>query len=242
MSFKYGFISGLMLDYVYENKPSGKFVIGKMLDKVFLNNIGWQAIRQRKDNLKKFVKDIIEQNHLSGQKTVILDVASGPARYLLEALCEAGEKDVFVVCQDIDERWVVKGRELAQQKGLNNIVFLKGDAFNLEALKDVNPKPNVVVSSGFYDWITDDDLIKKSISYAYQILPPKGKIVFSNQAGHQQMELVSEVFVDFNQQPLKMKTRDPQILNQWAQEAGFKNLRTVKDPWGLYSVAQGEKL
>ena len=241
LSFKYGFTSGYMLDYVYENKPQGKFFIGKILDKAFLNNIGWQVIRQRKDNLKKYLKQAIEENRKNGTKTAILDVASGPAKYILEVLAEAGEQDISAVCQDIDQRWLDYGRQQAEKLGLKNIRFEKGDAFNLDLLSKVRPVPNIVVSSGFYDWITEDELVKRSFNYCYAILSAGGKIVFTNQAGHQQMELVQAAFVDFNKAPLRMKVRPVDLICGWAKEAGFQNLDTSVDRWGLYSVTKGEK-
>lgn len=241
MSFKYGFISGLMLDYIYENKAHGKFIIGKILDRIFLNNIGWKAIRQRKENLKRYIRYTIEQNRKRGIKTVIFDIASGPARYLIEVLSELGEDGVYAICQDIDERWIEIGQEQVRKAGLKNIRFELGDAFNLDLLLRVSPRANIVVSSGFYDWITDDELVRKSLLYYYTILEDKGAIIFTNQADHRQMELVSTVFVDFNKKPLRMKVRPPELMNQWAKEAGFRNLETSMDKWGLYSVTRGEK-
>ncbi len=241
LSFKYGFISGYMLDYIYENKPHGKFLIGILIDKAFLNNTGWQGIRQRKNNLEKYLKEAIVENRKNGVRTVILDIASGPAKYILDVLLDVGGNDIDVICQDIDQRWLDRGREQADKLGLKNIKFEKGDAFNLELLSKVMPKPNIVVSSGFYDWITDDELVKKSFDYCYSILPPAGKIIFTNQAGHQQMELVQSAFVDFNQEPLRMKIRPAELTCGWAKEAGFKNLSTLVDKWGLYSVSKGEK-
>ena len=242
MSFKYGFISGKMLDYIYENKPQGKFFIGKILDKIFLENVGWKAIRKRKDNLKDYLKRAIEVNRKNGIKSVILDIASGPGKYLVDVLCDLGEQDIVAFCQDIDQRWLEDGRRQASERGINNIRFMQGDAFNLEELKKVSPRPNIVVSSGFYDWITEDDLIKRSFQYSYEIMQDKGKMIFSNQASHKQMELVSKAFVDFNHMPLRMKIRDPELLNLWAEKTGFKNLETRLDQWGLYSVAMGEKI
>jgi ubiquinone/menaquinone biosynthesis C-methylase UbiE len=241
LSFKYGFISGYMLEYIYENKPHGRLLIGKLIDRAFLNNIGWQAIRQRKENLKKYLKEAILENRRNVKKTLVLDIASGPAKYILEVLLEVGEQDIYVVCQDIDQRWLDYGREQADRLGLKNIRFEKGDAFNLELLSKVTPKPNVVVSSGFYDWITDDELVKKSFNYCYSVLSTGGKIIFTNQAAHQQMELVQAAFVDFNKEPLRMKTRLADLICGWAKESGFRNLSTLIDRWGFYSVSKGEK-
>ena len=241
MSFRYGLISGEMLDYIYQNKANGRLFIGRIFDRLFLNNVGWQAVRQRKANLKKYIKAAVEKNRERNKKTVIIDFASGPARYLVESISETGEKNVSVVCSDLDERWLKKGSELAKEAGLKNFKFMKGNAFDLKFLSKIRPKPNVIVSSGFYDWIVDDKLIKKSLTYSYKMLPKEGIVIFTNQVGHRQMELVSEVFIDFNKEPLSMKTRPSETLNKWAEEIGFKKLETVTDKWELYSVTWGNK-
>lgn len=241
MSFRYGFISGKMLDYIYENKAHGKFFIGRLIDRAYLDNTGWKAIRQRKENLKKLVREAIRRNRAAGIPSVILDVASGPAKYLLEVLREEGEAGISVVCQDIDERWLECGREQARQMGLKNVRFEKGDAFDRDLLLRTLPVPNIVVASGFYDWITDDDKVRFSLGNCAAVLRNGGQLLFTNQAGHLQMELVSRAFVDFNKEPLRMKIRPPELINGWAREAGFRGLETVIDAWGLYSVTRGEK-
>jgi SAM-dependent methyltransferase len=156
-------------------------------------------------------------------------------------LADYQETEVYAICQDIDQRWLDFGKAQAERAGIGNIRFEKGDAFNREMLLKVLPRPNLVVSSGFYDWITDDALIKKSFIYCAQILEKGGMMIFTNQAGHRDLELVSAAFVDFNQAPLRMKTRPAQTINEWAKEAGFQNLETAIDKWGLYSVTKGER-
>ena len=242
MSFKYGFTSGLMLDYIYENQPSGKTPIGKWIDRLYLENPGWEAIRKRKHNLIKHLKLAIEDNKRKNEKNYVLDVASGPARYLIETLKEEINTDISAVCQDIDLRWVEAGEKIAAKEGVKNISYQKGDAFDIESLAGISPRPNIIISSGFYDWITDDELVKKSLYIIYEILPLGGKIIFTNQAGHLSLDLVSKTFLDFTGRPLVMKTRPIELINSWAKNAGFANLITSTDKWGLYSVSSGEKI
>ncbi len=53
IGLKYGFDSGVTLDYVYENEAKGKTFIGKLIDQNYLNSIGWKGIRQRKINMEE---------------------------------------------------------------------------------------------------------------------------------------------------------------------------------------------
>ncbi|MFC6204932.1 alpha/beta fold hydrolase [Psychrobacter urativorans] len=48
---EHGFDSGNSLDHVYYNQPSGKGGLGKAVDKFYLNNIGWQGIRIRREHI-----------------------------------------------------------------------------------------------------------------------------------------------------------------------------------------------
>ena len=40
LGLKYGFDSGISLDYIYRNEAQGKLFIGKFLDRFYLNQIG----------------------------------------------------------------------------------------------------------------------------------------------------------------------------------------------------------
>src|SRR5215831_8806190 len=50
IGWRSGFDSGLSLDYVYKNEPTGWSPLGRLIDKSYLNSIGWRGIRQRKAN------------------------------------------------------------------------------------------------------------------------------------------------------------------------------------------------
>src|SRR2546423_1493828 len=46
-----GFDSGSTLDYVYRNTPAGCGPLGRVIDTIYLQSIGWRGIRQRKAHL-----------------------------------------------------------------------------------------------------------------------------------------------------------------------------------------------
>lgn len=61
IGLKYGFDSGASLDYVYHNQPSGKLGFGKIMDKNYLEAIGWKGIRIRKLHLIQLLEQNIQQ-------------------------------------------------------------------------------------------------------------------------------------------------------------------------------------
>ncbi len=237
---KEGLTSGKMIDYIYKNEPSGKFLIGKFIDKIFISHAGWEGIRNRKENIKKFLQYAITQTECDKDNVFILDVASGPAKYILETLCKYEDSNVKALCRDIDERCLKEAQAKANELNLNNISFKKGDAFLQEDF-NFEQAPDIVIASGFYDWIVDDELIKLSMRLIYQALPKGGYFIFSNQSGHKDMELVSAVFTDFNKNPLRMTVRESKLMNQWAKEIGFTILDTKHDNPGYYGVTLTQK-
>jgi hypothetical protein len=57
-----GFDSGESLDYVYENKPRGNLLVGKVIDYFYLNAIGWRGIRQRRACMNQALRFALEAN------------------------------------------------------------------------------------------------------------------------------------------------------------------------------------
>ena len=241
MSFRYGFTSGKMLDYIYRNRPSGKYGIGWLIDKIYLSHKGWEAIRTRKKNLEasleKALRDVLSRNGAA----CLLDIASGPAQYIVDTLRRVNNPAIETLCRDYDERWVREGQQKAEDSRIPNIRFERGDAFDRESFLSLLGTQDVVVSSGFYDWITDDARVKKSMSIVNEILKPGGYFIFTNQSGHFDLAMMQELFVDFNNQPLTMTTRSSQMMNGWAQEAGFVIVESVSDAWGYYTVSVTRK-
>src|SRR5262249_43651839 len=45
LGWKHGFDSGLSLDYIYENRAQGVTSLGRLIDRFYLNAIGWRGIR-----------------------------------------------------------------------------------------------------------------------------------------------------------------------------------------------------
>ncbi len=240
LCMKEGLTSGIMLEYVYRNRASGRLILGKILDRVFLSHPGWEGIRQRKNNLVKYLVEAVDKQ--AGRNgALFLDVASGPALYVADALSRAKAKNVRAICRDMEERWFEKGRNNAAEKGLENIVFEKGDALDWKTFEPLAGKVDICVSSGFYDWIPVDGPVRESMRLIHRVLKPGGYFVFTNQAGHADMDMTNEVFNDFNSRPLKMTTRPQAEVNEWAKDAGFKIEKSVIDKWGYYSVTLARK-
>ena len=126
-----GFDSGSTLDYVYRNQPQGFTVLGKFIDRGYLNSIGWRGIRQRKAHLEELLQQAMHRLHEVGQPVYIMDIAAGHGRYILEALGHSDINPSGILLRDYSELNVERGSELIHEKGLSGIArFVQGDAFD----------------------------------------------------------------------------------------------------------------
>lgn len=242
LGYRYGFDSGEMLDYVYENRPRGRFVYGPAVDRFYLNAIGWRAIRARKNLLKTTLRTIIDSNHERGQATTILDVASGPGRYLQELDGELEDTaDLEIICRDLDPAGLEQGRAQAQRAGLKNIRYEVGDACDPASLAAVDPRPNLVVGSGLYELLLDPAMIQKSMGGIHALLPEEGHFVFTTQVTHPQLELIANVLPNRLGQPWVMVCRPCREVEGYARGAGFQNLSSRMEPIGLFAVTTASK-
>ena len=241
IAFKHGLTSGVMLDYIYRNEPQGNFLIGKLVDRAYLSHPGWEVIRTRKRHLEHVLREAIKMQRELDRKPTILDVASGPGQYVLDVLSQSEMEDVSAVCRDLADEALALGRQNAGERGLDSVAFATGDALSMESLRSVQPLPNIAVSSGFYDWIVDDEVVRKSMRLVYDLLPDEGCFLFTNQSGHVDLQMVQSVFVDFHGQPLRMAVRPAEMVDGWAVEIGFEIIETLSDERGHYSVTLATK-
>ena len=80
-------IPGSTLDYVYRNEPRGAGPLGRLIDRNYLNSIGWRGIRQR----KLHVEELLARSRCGrwrdkGMPVRVVDIAAGHGRYVLDAL------------------------------------------------------------------------------------------------------------------------------------------------------------
>ena len=174
ISFDSGLVSGIMLDYIYRNQPSGRFLIGRLFDKTYLSHRGWEVVRIRKSNLQRLIHEAVSIQRELGRSPVLLDVASGPAQYILDVLSDDRADDIQAVCRDLDQQSLELGQRNAVERGITSVRFESGDALSSASLAEVEPQCNIAVSSGFYDWIADDNIVQKSIALLYDLLPDGG--------------------------------------------------------------------
>src|SRR5204862_1567730 len=135
------FDSGRSLDYVYKNEPHGWTALGRVIDKSYLNSIGWRGIRQRKANLNKTLRDLVLRVHRENRPVRILDIAAGAGRYVIETFRDMPEIPIGATLCDYKQENIDAVRALAAELNVTGAVIARpGDAFNRESLAGIQPR------------------------------------------------------------------------------------------------------
>lgn len=234
-----GFDSGSTLDYVYRNQPSGTPLVGKLLDRQYLNAIGWRGIRQRKLHLEEALLDAFKRVQAAGAPIHIMDVAAGHGRYVLDAIARSEVRPESVLLRDYSPINVKDGRALIRQRGLGDIArFVEADAFNRGDLASVSPGPNVAVVSGLYELFPNNDVVCRSLLGIGDAVAPGGFLIYTGQPWHPQLEMIARALTSHRQgQAWVMRRRTQAEMDQLVREAGFRKLTQRIDEWGIFTVS-----
>ena len=233
IAYKRGFDSGMIMNYIYNNVPSGRFYVGELIDRAFLNQVTCKAFRAIKDIQKNMIKEYIHER--DGNATFVVDLASGRADYLYEVLQEV-EAPVKALLRDIDQRALAESRENAKKLGFEDLVSYEvADALDSESLKRINPRPSLVIEVGLYGIIHDDALIRSHFKDLKNILNPAA-VLFNVQTYNPQIELIARTLKNQAGERCVWHLRAAGLVIDWAEEAGFKEPNVIMDPYGIYAV------
>lgn len=241
IGWRHGFDSGSMLDYVYADHANGITPFGKLIDRLYLDSVGWKGIRQRGRNLKRALKNSIERQQELKQNIHIMDVAAGPGRYILDTLKDLGDPQVTALCRDRDLNGLNEGRDLAEAWGLHQVTYQAGDAFDPASLKDTPVKPDIVVVSGLYELFSDNALILKSLKGIYDAMADDGILIYTNQPTHPDLELIARTLINRDGDPWIMRLRSQAEMDDLVCQSGFRRDSLLIDDAGIFTVSMARK-
>lgn len=232
-----GFDSGKTLDYVYNNQPQGALLLGKLIDRSYLNSIGWRGIRMRRTHLEKLLREAIARLRSEGQSVRLVDIAAGPGRYILETLKSLNDENLSALLRDNVEANLKAGRKLAEELELKNVSFQLGDAFNADSLSAIDPLPNLAVVSGLYELFPENEPIRRSLRGLASAVRPGGYLLYTGQPWHPQVEMIARVLINREGLPWIMRRRTQAEMDDLVREAGFEKIAQEIDPWGIFTVS-----
>ncbi len=240
-----GFDSGSTLDYVYENTPSGRSVLGRLIDRNYLNAIGWRGIRVRGAHLQATLRDAARRLRAQGQPVDVVDIAAGHGRYVLEALAARdGDRADRIRLRDYSALNVEMGRALIARLDAGDIAqFDQGDAFDEASLAALLPRPTLAVVSGLYELFPDNALLERSLRGLAQALVPGGYIAYTGQPWHPQLEFIARALTSHRGgDAWVMRRRSQAEMDQLVEAAGFRKIGQAIDDWGIFTVSLAQRV
>jgi alpha-beta hydrolase superfamily lysophospholipase/SAM-dependent methyltransferase len=237
LGWRSGFDSGLTLDYVYENRPRGTTPLGRMIDRSYLNSIGWRGIRVRREHLERTLRQAIETTRAAGRPVQILDIAAGPGRYVLETVRRMPEANAAVVLRDYKPENIEAARKLAAGYGLANVTAVYGDAFDADSLAAVTPRPTIAIVSGLYELFPENEPLRRSLAGLARAVEPGGTLIYTNQPWHPQVEFIARVLTNREGKPWVMRRRTQAEMDGLVRTAGFTKRSQEIDSWGIFTVS-----
>jgi SAM-dependent methyltransferase len=208
--------SGIVFEYAFRNEPQGHGAVGRLIDRAFLSLPAWDSARQRIETTKETVAQLVAQRRSAGQTTMILDVASGTARYLRAIAREAGSDDLIIACHDRDPRAVMLGRQLIAAEGLRRFTFSVGDATDHSSYL-TSRDPDIVLAVGLFDNLHRDDAVRTVIRLALTHLTPGGAFLCTTLTKAQ----TALHHWDGNGFGARPAVRAPETIAGWLRAAGF---------------------
>lgn len=241
VGLQYGFDSGESLDYVYADTAHGRTPLSRAIDRFYLNAVGWQAMRERRANLQQALRETALLQNYYKEPTRIVDIASGPSRYVLSTISGLPELDITAQLRDMDEAGLQQGRELAERMHVTSVQYVRGNAFDEHSLSQLNPKPNIAIASGVYELFSDNDLIASSLRGLSKSICDGGYLVYTNQPAHPQLELIAKVLTKRNGDPWVMRCRSQAEIDRLVESCGFDKVSMVADSHGISTVSIARK-
>jgi len=237
-----GFDSGSTLDYVYRNRAEGRgplAALGRLVDRQYLDAIGWRGIRQRKLHVEELLRKALDLLQAEGRPLRVLDIAAGHGRYVLEALEQAASKPESILLRDFSDINVRDGSSLIRAKGLEGIArFEQGDAFDRDSVAAVEPRPSVGIVSGLYELFPDNSQVGRSLAGMADAIEPGGYLIYTGQPWHPQLEMIARALTSHRGGAAWVMRRRVQAeMDQLVEVAGFDKLEQRIDEWGIFTVS-----
>jgi len=260
---EHGFDSGSSLDKVYDNTPSGRGAVGRAIDKFYLNNIGWQGIRVRREHLLELAGEAIthiqmqkeaqdsqhasiseQPNHVPRSYTPkLLDIASGHGAYVFDLL----EKfdNLHAELRDYETYNAQALQAKAEHLGMGNrVVTYQKDAFDSSSYHNnnaVTPAFDIAIASGVFELFSDNTLLATALAGMYASLQAGGYLIYTNQPWHPEQEFISKTLNNHRGSSWVMRCRSQAEMDQLVERAGFEKVSMRIDKFGIFTVSLAKK-
>ncbi|SLJ83907.1 hypothetical protein DABAL43B_0706 [Psychrobacter sp. DAB_AL43B] len=258
---EHGFDSGHSLDHVYYNQPSGQNKFGQAVDKFYLNNIGWQGIRIRREHILELAREALADIKLANQNQFnqnspdepyqpkLLDIASGHGFYAFDLLTEF--ENLHAELRDYEMHNIQALQAKAEQLEIaDRVITCQKDAFDPASYSNVQKGSasvketplkksgfDIAIASGVFELFSDNTLPATALTGIYDSLQAGGYLIYTNQPWHPEQEFISKTLNNHRGSSWVMRCRSQAEMDQLVECAGFKKVAMRIDRFGIFTVS-----
>jgi len=226
-----GFDSGPFMQHVYANRPSGRALLGRALDRRLLSRPTCRAFREIRGLAERAVLAAIDA---AGEAPVVADLAAGSSPYLLRALVE--RPAATAVLSDTDPAALEQAATAARTLGVAERVRIRrADAFDVRRLTDEVGRVDVVLELGLYGIYHDDALIERHFADLSSDVAPS-QIVCNVQVSNPEIEYIARVWRNHEGERCVWRLRPASQILAYAAAAGYDPADETADSAGIYRV------
>jgi SAM-dependent methyltransferase len=236
-------------DHIYRNEASGRYGVGRVLDRVLLKLRGARSMRSRFFHsrrevlraVREMADDALVRSRLASTetkagRTLIVSVPCGIARDLLEVaetlwMIEPalyGHVDFLGI--DLDPEALDLSRALTRDHP--KFDFRCVDALGPRSLPE---GVDIIVSLGFGEFLSDDMLLD-FYRRCHAALRGEGRFITSAMDRDRISDYLARELAE-----LHTHYRSTEQLTELLKSAGFEKIRTTRDKVGLQTLAVAEK-
>jgi SAM-dependent methyltransferase len=160
-----------VIDMIYRYKTSSNPSFFRW-DQFFNSFSAAQAVRNR----KTYFKNLLLRKTLQSNRTLhVLNLASGPARDLLEFFQENPDADIHITCVELDPRAIAYAKNLLG--GFKDrVTFVERNVFKYHTSDSFD----LIWSAGLFDYFTDDVFVRLIRRFHNNMLAPQGELIVGN--------------------------------------------------------------
>jgi SAM-dependent methyltransferase len=222
-------------DHIYRARPSGRLGVGALVDRALLSLPACRSFRNRylhsRDQILEYVRSTARDEYR------ILSAPCGIPRDLLEAAVFLRRTDPSRIEKtrfyglDIDPAALADARSLAAADRVSGFEFIRADAFDRNAYP---PELDVVTSSGFAEFLEDEDLIR-FYAVCHGALRPGGMLITSASVRHRIAD-----YMLTNLAELLTHYRDEAALDRIFSRTPFRDVVMRRDPVGYQILIEAK--
>ncbi len=237
----HGFDSGASLDYVYRNQEGGRLIIGKFIDRGYLDAIGWRGIRLRKVHMQQALSNLIAQ-HDGVRPLRILDIAAGSGRYVLETVKRFQDKDIQITLRDFAQHNLDQAKELAGHLQLNATVeYQLRDAFSPASYGQDEAKYDIVIVSGLYELFSENAMVLRSLQGIASQMADGAHLIYTGQPWHPQIDMIAQTLTNHRGTPWLMRPRPQNEMDALVVSVGCQKIASQIGIAGIFTVSVAQK-